>query len=94
MVEDSFEPKLIDALQPIRLYTLSSALYHLFETGLFDSLRKDGKTTIKTPAEYHGLDFYRLEGFLKYLKNEGIVNEHNGFFSLSKKGRSFADFQA
>ncbi|MFN8494523.1 MAG: 2-ketoarginine methyltransferase [Caldilineaceae bacterium] len=90
---DSFEARLIEAIQPLRFYMLSINLYHLFETGLFDTLAGAGYLSAEAIAKQHRLDAARVEIFFKYLRNEGILEEVDGSFCLSNRGRALAEFR-
>ncbi|EYF01039.1 2-ketoarginine methyltransferase [Chondromyces apiculatus] len=90
---ESFEARLIDAIQPLRHYVLSINLYHLFETGLFASLSEKGSLSPAQIAELHGMDASRLRVFLGYLRNEGYLKEVDGKFSLSDQGRRIEEFR-
>jgi 2-ketoarginine methyltransferase len=92
-VSSSFEGKLIEAMQPIRYHALATCLYHLFDTGLFETLANTHGLSIAHLASQHGLDQSRLEAFMKYLQVEDIVEEEEGLFRLSSKGKSFSEFQ-
>lgn len=93
MPTNTMEPRLIDAIQPIRSFALAATLYHLFQTGLFDAMRASNHRTVSDLAAQHGWDAARLEALLKYLRNEGFVNEDGGTFALSDKGRALGDFR-
>ena len=88
-----FESELIDALQPIRFYTLATCLYHLFESGIYDTLATHQSLSSQDLASQHGFDHTKLTALLKYLRNEGILDEDQGVFSLSVKGQRFAPFR-
>ncbi|WNG57429.1 2-ketoarginine methyltransferase [Archangium gephyra] len=87
------EDRLIEALQPIRSFALAANLYHLFQTGLFDSLCACDSTTVSELAKKHGMDEFRLSTFLRYLSNEGYVTESEQAFSLTAKGRGLEEFR-
>lgn len=90
---DPLEPRLIDALQPVRQYVLATALHHLFESGLFDWLAgRDGGAEAELCA---ALDFIpeRLRALLQYLANEGVVSRSDDQVRLTDRGRSFAEFR-
>lgn len=93
MLNEPIERRLIDNIQPIRFYTLAVSIYHLFETGLFDRLEELNKSSIKELASELSLDEEKLEGFLLYLKNEGIVHKNNDLFYLTDKGRELKEFR-
>lgn len=85
LLTSAYETRLIKALQPIRFYSLAINLYHLFETGLYDALAEAGQT-VEDIVERHDMDADRVEVFFKYLRNEGILEEDDGQFTLSKEG--------
>lgn len=92
MNERTIEDRLIDALQPVRSYVLASCIHHLFATGLHDSL-SESVISARDLATRHELDPVRLDTFLKYLRNEGILVESAGGFTLSERGRELGDFR-
>ncbi|MDC0749708.1 2-ketoarginine methyltransferase [Polyangium mundeleinium] len=89
---DSLEPRLIEALQPIRGFAFATTLYHFFETGLFDCLR-DSELALGELAERHGMDPARLEALLSFLQNEGILKQHEGRYGLTARGLGLEDFR-
>lgn len=89
----SFETRLIEMMQPLRHYMLAINLYHLFATGLFDTLQAVGCITLAALAERHDLDHERLTVFVKYLRNEGYLEEMEDQIALSVKGRGLAEFR-
>ena len=90
---DDFEPRLIEALQPIRQFALAAALYHLFETGLYDALSAEPVTDARL-AKQLGFDRERLVALLKYLRNEAYVSETaEHHYSLTPKGRALEPFR-
>src|SRR5688500_15231275 len=89
---DTFETELIDALQPVRAFALATAIWHLFETGLFEALEPGGRP-LRALAGEKDLDEVRLEAFLKYLRNEGLVSEREGGYGLTAKGKALAPFR-
>ncbi|GLI09115.1 2-ketoarginine methyltransferase [Paenibacillus tyrfis] len=93
MVVPKLEDRLIESTQPIRYFTLAVSIYHLFDTGLFDVLVETGSASVGELANRLELDEEKLEGFLKYAKNEQIVIEENGRFRLSPKGAELGDFR-
>lgn len=92
MPTDRLEPRLIAALQPIRGFVLASTLYHFFETGLFDSLHESRRTADEL-IRNHGMEPDRLIEMLLFLQNEGIVEDNQGRFQLTAKGREYEDFR-
>ena len=93
MIASDFEHRLIDALQPVRQWALASCIYHLFDTGLYDALADaDGRTTDELTTAL-GMDPRKLRGFLAYLRNEGLVAELDGRFTLTASARDMAEFR-
>lgn len=69
----TFEAWLVEQLQPIRGFALASALYHLFDLGIAQSLIETSPWTISGLAERHDLDEARLKGFLAFLQVEDFL---------------------
>ncbi|HVG59544.1 MAG TPA: 2-ketoarginine methyltransferase [Hyalangium sp.] len=90
---ETLEPRLIEALQPIRQYVIATAVYHLFDTGLFDALSRPEAVPLRELCERHHFDSVKLEALLKFLRNEGYVVEQESRYALSAKGRALADFR-
>lgn len=93
MVMPNMEVQLIESTQPIRYFTLAVSIYHLFDTGLFNVFIETGSASVCNLANRMELDEEKLQGFLKYLKNEQIVIEKNDEFQLSPKGIELGDFR-
>ena len=89
----SFETRLIEMTQPLRYYMLAINLYHLFATGLFDTLHEMESITVAALAERHTMEGERLAVFIKYLRNEGYIEEADKQIALSAKGRSLVEFR-
>jgi 2-ketoarginine methyltransferase len=87
----TFEDRLVPLIQPIRNFSLAIAIHHLFESGLYDSLRHGEPATSDGLAERHGLEVDRLDALLRYLRNEGILASDGREFILSSRGRELAD---
>ncbi|TCP66057.1 2-ketoarginine methyltransferase [Baia soyae] len=94
MFKGNLEGRLIEAIEPIRQHVLAVSIYHLFDTGLFDLINEQGEVTVPQVGEKLNMDESKLEGFLKYLKVEGIVWEEGKLFSLTEKGKELLDFRA
>ncbi|QBD77054.1 2-ketoarginine methyltransferase [Ktedonosporobacter rubrisoli] len=92
-MRNTFEKRLIEAIQPIRFHALAVCIYHLFETGLFETLLNAAPISLVQLARRHDFDPLKLEAFMQYLRTEGIVEEEEEGYQLSEKGRSFADFR-
>lgn len=90
----SFEQRLIEAIGPIRGHYLGFALYHLFETGIYEQLAcRSDEVEIESLADRLSMDERRLRGFLLYLANEGVVEANHHQVRLTDKGRGYGDFQ-
>lgn len=72
MITGNLEHQLIEAVQPIRYHVLSTAIYHLFNEGIYDKLLET-ELSVESLAESLNLDKSKLLAFLRYLANEGIV---------------------
>jgi 2-ketoarginine methyltransferase len=94
MFTGNLEGRLIEALQPIRQHVLAVAIYHLFDTGLFDLLEELQEATVSQLAERLGFDEPKLEGFIKYLLVEGLLDQRGERYALSAKGKELSDFRA
>jgi 2-ketoarginine methyltransferase len=83
MVPDqNFEARLIDALQPVRGAFLAQAIHQFFELGIESRLRRSPADSSDLATELD-LDRARLEDFLRYLANEGVVVERTGGWHLA-----------
>jgi 2-ketoarginine methyltransferase len=89
---ENFETQLIDAIQPIRFHALATAIYHLFETGIYDKL-SSANYTLESLADSLSLDPAKLAGFMRYLANEGIVDIEENTIILGLKGFQLAKFR-
>lgn len=90
-IDNNFERRLIEHLQPIRQHVLAINLYHLFDTGIYRQLQKEPCSVGDLAAEMD-LDLQRLAGFFEYLHNEDIVILDGDLVSLSDKGRAYEPF--
>lgn len=88
---ETFEERLVPAIQPIRHFVLAAAIHHLFATGLYDSLRDGEPLSAASLAERHQLELDRLDALLRYLRNEGILAANGQLFSLSPRGRALGE---
>jgi 2-ketoarginine methyltransferase len=79
------EDRIVDGLQPIRAHVLAVQLFHLFDSGLYDTLQRRGAATAAELASAHALHLERLTAFLSYLRNEGILVEADRGFALTPK---------
>lgn len=87
------EPRLIEALQPIRMHALAAAIFHLFDTGLYDALDARGPASPSPLAAHLDCDADRLHALLRYLRNEGLLDATADGFALTAKSRSLAPFR-
>lgn len=94
MFKGNLEGRLIEAIQPIRQHVLAVAIYHLFDTGLFDLLDEMNQLSIVHIADRLNMDEQKLEGFLQYLKVEGIVLAEHDQYMLTAKGKELSDFRS
>jgi 2-ketoarginine methyltransferase len=93
-VNSDFELRLLHAIQPIRHLFLAQALYHLFTTDLYDALWDERFISADSLAGQHGMDRERLDGYLVYLANEGIVTRSaSGGYRLAQAGIELAEFR-
>lgn len=93
LAHHAFESGLIDALQPIRQFALATAIFHLFDRGIFDRL--DGELVdVGELADSLGLDPIRLGGLLSYLSNEDLVVLRSGNATLTRKGEALSSYRA
>lgn len=83
------EKEMIEAFQPIRFFALATNLYHFADTGLFDDLLVHGAQSAQEMADRLSFSAQRVEEFLKYLRNEGFIEQTGDRFALSAKGRAF-----
>jgi 2-ketoarginine methyltransferase len=90
---ESFETRLIDATQPLRFFALAINIYHLFETGIYATLSERGRAPLQEIAERHGMDEARVAAFLGYLRNEGILGQVDGAWSLTEEGRKLRELR-
>lgn len=94
MLTQLSEAELIHALQPIRFYTLATCLFHLFDSGVYDTLVTDESLPLAQLAARHGLDQPKLEALLKFLRNEGMLSQTGDCFQLTSAGRDIGRFRA
>lgn len=92
MLTKKFEMDLVNAIQPIRSYVFATAIYHLFESGIYD-LIYDGLHNIEQLITTLALDRTKLMGFLMYLANENIISLLETDVGLTEYGRSFSRFR-
>ncbi len=89
----TFEGGLVEALQPIRQFALATAIFHIFDQGIFDRL--DGELVdVAELARSLGQDPVRLGGLLAYLGNEDLVALRGGRATLTAKGQALSDYRA
>ncbi|MFE0654630.1 2-ketoarginine methyltransferase [Streptomyces sp. NPDC059534] len=94
MIENDFENRLIDALQPVRYFALAHGIHQLMQTGLFRELDAEPGLDTRALAGRLGLYPRRLAGLCRYLANEGLLVESDGGWRLTDKARSYAPFEA
>jgi 2-ketoarginine methyltransferase len=92
MVDENFEARLIDALQPIRGFALAQGIYHFFVTGLFDRMSL-GPRRVEDLADGLEMDRQRLFGFLVFLANEELVVLHDDVACLTDRSRDLGEFR-
>jgi len=89
------EVDLIEAVQPIRGLALATSLQHFFSRGLFDLLVSAPDTyTVADMASKLNMVEERLKGLLRFLRNEGFVENLDGKVSLSNKAHRWSQFRA
>lgn len=93
MNSSALEPRLIDALQPIRAHVVATCIYHLFKSGLYDSIYEQGPISARELAQTHGFEPERLVALLLFLSNEGLLERREPGFALSDQGRALRDFR-
>ncbi|HEX3480436.1 MAG TPA: 2-ketoarginine methyltransferase [Kofleriaceae bacterium] len=87
---NTFEHRLVEALQPVRMFATAAALTHLFDSGLYDELAQP-QDVARLVA--NGRDAIRVITLLRFLVNEGYLREDGERFGLTDKGRSLAEFR-
>lgn len=86
----NFEDRLIDKIEPIRNFVLSSSINHLFSSGIYDCLA-DGSKSVSDMESELSLNPEKTKGFLSYLRNENIVQVDGGQYALTSYGESFSE---
>ncbi|MFY0535213.1 hypothetical protein [Nannocystis pusilla] len=89
----TFEGGLIEAIEPIRQFALATAIFHLFEAGIYDRI-DDAPSSVAELASALGHDRAKLQGLLSYLRNEELVTLSDGEVALTRRGRSLAKYRA
>ncbi|MBN3855653.1 2-ketoarginine methyltransferase [Paraburkholderia sp. Ac-20340] len=92
--DQQFEANLISELQPIRQFVLAISVYHILRTGIYETLSEEGPMTASALSSKLSLDPDRLDGFLKYLRNENLLVEKRGAYDLSGKCQTLATYKA
>jgi 2-ketoarginine methyltransferase len=87
---NTFETRLVDAIQPLRMFVTAAALTHLFDSGLYDELAEPKGISSLVAA---GRDETRVITLLRFLVNEGYVREGRATFCLTDKGKSLSEFR-
>ncbi|WP_410575123.1 hypothetical protein [Amycolatopsis sp. cmx-4-61] len=95
VVDSGFEQRLIEGIRPIAEHFLASALHHLFDSGIFDTLQAEqGYRPIAGLADQLVSEEYRLLGLLQFLANEGVVEIEADAVRLTAKGLGYGEFRA
>ncbi|WDE11825.1 methyltransferase domain-containing protein [Thalassomonas haliotis] len=89
------EFELVEALQPIRGMALATSINHFYTKGIYDEL-------VETKEEYNidnlaaklNHEAFRLEGLLKFLRNEGFVNLDNNKVKVTDKAVQWSQYRA
>ncbi|MDC0675724.1 2-ketoarginine methyltransferase [Nannocystis radixulma] len=89
----TFEDGLIEAIEPIRQFALATAIFHLFEAGIYDRI-DDAPSSVAELASALGHDRAKLQGLLSYLRNEELVTLDDGEVALTRRGRALAKYRA
>lgn len=89
----AMENRLIEALQPIRQHVLATVVYHLFDSGLYDTLAQTDGQSLPELLDRHPFVEPRLLALLHYLNNEGLVAIRDHKYLLTERARSFSDFR-
>ncbi|WP_433570176.1 2-ketoarginine methyltransferase [Streptomyces sp. CA-251247] len=91
-MDEGFELRLIEALQPVRGFALAQGIYHLFSSGLYDRIAEAPQ---EIPALTESLEFdaSRTSGFLQYLANENYVTLSGGTVALTEQGRALGPYR-
>jgi 2-ketoarginine methyltransferase len=92
MMDDTFEERLVEAIDPIRNFALAQGIYHLFGSGLYERI-SHGPVKVTELAEELAFDPARTTGFLYYLANEDIVLLQDECVSLTASGQQLAAFR-
>ncbi|MGK7876656.1 MAG: 2-ketoarginine methyltransferase [Xenococcaceae cyanobacterium] len=82
----NFEQRTVNAIQPIRFHVLAAAIYHLLNEGIYDRLLESPVSFLELVSIF-GLDYYKSEGFFRYLANEKILNFTEDKIELTHQGR-------
>ncbi|MFF3766433.1 2-ketoarginine methyltransferase [Streptomyces sp. NPDC001922] len=91
-MDEGFELRLIEALQPVRGFALAQGLYHLFSSGLYDRIA-EGPQAVPELAASLELDASRTAGFLRYLANENYVTLSGDTVALTEHGRALGPYR-
>jgi len=95
VADGAFEQRLIAGIRPIAEHFLASALFHLFEVGIYDALRAAADPVpIAGLAEKLDLDLPRLRGLLWFLANEGVADIQDDTVTLTAKGVQYGEFRS
>ncbi|MFK0253885.1 2-ketoarginine methyltransferase [Streptomyces sp. NPDC090445] len=91
-MDEGFELRLIDALQPVRGFALAQGIYHLFSSGLYERI-EGGPQSVREVAALLEFDAARTSGFLRYLANENYVTLSGDTVALTEKGRALGPYR-
>ncbi|MFI9503426.1 hypothetical protein [Nocardia sp. NPDC052566] len=91
MPASDFEQRLIEAIQPIRYHALAQALYVLFDSGIYETLRGEPGSGAEWIAKRHDMDPARLQALCHYLANEGYLSSDDGW-RLTAKAQALEPF--
>ncbi|TGK15681.1 methyltransferase domain-containing protein [Leptospira fluminis] len=90
------EIDLIEAVQPIRGLALAACLQHFFFCGIFDLLANspEKKFDLDELASELGFERDRLEGLLRFLRNEGFIEGLEAKIRLTPKAHKWSMFRS
>ncbi|MFD7464761.1 2-ketoarginine methyltransferase [Streptomyces tendae] len=91
-MDEGFELRLIEALQPVRGFALAQGIHHLFTSGLYERVAA-GPQRVADVADSLELDPSRTAGFLRYLANEDYVTLSGDIVALTDKGRALGAYR-
>ena len=86
-MSETFETKLVRAIEPIKQYALAFAIYHCFESGVFQAVEQGKANTLEHLAEYLIVDKVRLSALIGLCEAEDIFSRNGDVYALTTKGR-------